>query len=181
MGFFDDISKKVSDVGQKTLQKTREVSDTVKLNSQISDEEKRINNTYCEIGKLYFQKHADDAEDAFMEMFQVVRDAEQKINEYREQIQNIKGVQRCPQCGAEVPRGNAYCSYCGAKIEQPQNAQPQNETILKCANCGNEIKPGMKFCTACGTPVGQQAADFGETATDTAENKPATEEQQEVQ
>mgnify|MGYP004636920119 CR=1 FL=1 len=27
MGFFDDIGKKVSDVGQKTLQKTKEVSD----------------------------------------------------------------------------------------------------------------------------------------------------------
>lgn len=177
MGFFDDLSKKVSDMGQKTLQKTREVSDTVKLNSQISDEEKRINNTYCEIGKLYFQKHPNDAEEEFLDMFQVVRDAEQKIKEYQEQIQNIKGVERCPQCGAEVPRGNAFCSCCGAKITQQQN----EEATPKCANCGNEIKPGMRFCTACGAPVEQQTAATEDATTDTVENTSAAKEQQEDQ
>ena len=44
MAFFDELGKKVSEAGQKTLQKTKELSDTARLNSMLSDEERRIDN-----------------------------------------------------------------------------------------------------------------------------------------
>lgn len=51
MSLFDDIGRKVTDVGQKTIQKTRDFSDTARFQANISDEEKKINNLYFEIGK----------------------------------------------------------------------------------------------------------------------------------
>ena len=46
MSLFDDIGRKVTDVGQKTIQKTRDFSDTARFQANISDEEKKINNLY---------------------------------------------------------------------------------------------------------------------------------------
>ena len=147
MGFFDDIGKKVSDVGQKTLQKTKEVSDKVKINSQISDEEKKLENTYCQIGKLYVEKHTYDYEPEFAQMVQFVVETEKRIEEYKKQIQELKKTNTCPNCGAEVPKDNQFCSSCGTAI-------PQESNKIFCRNCGNPMEPGLKFCTNCGTQVG---------------------------
>ena len=57
MAFFDNLSKKVSEAGQKTIQKTKELADTSRLNAMIADEEKAINNAYYQIGKLYVSLH----------------------------------------------------------------------------------------------------------------------------
>lgn len=36
MGFFDDLGKKVTDAGQKTMQKAQEMSELARINSLIS-------------------------------------------------------------------------------------------------------------------------------------------------
>ena len=48
--FFDDLGRKISQAGQSAVQKTKEMTDIVKLNSSIADEEKKIRNSYVEIG-----------------------------------------------------------------------------------------------------------------------------------
>ena len=55
MSFFNDLGRKVSEAGQSAIKKTKELSDTNRLNSMILDEEKSINDSYFQIGKLYFQ------------------------------------------------------------------------------------------------------------------------------
>lgn len=54
MAFFDKLSKTVTEVSQKTIAKAKELADTSRLNSMISEEEKVIANQYFQIGKLYF-------------------------------------------------------------------------------------------------------------------------------
>ena len=44
MAFFDELSKKVTEASQKTIAKTKELADTSRLNSMISEEEKVITN-----------------------------------------------------------------------------------------------------------------------------------------
>lgn len=39
MGFFDGIDKKVTDVGQMAIQKTKETSDIARISSMITHEE----------------------------------------------------------------------------------------------------------------------------------------------
>lgn len=156
MAFFDDFGKKISQAGQTTLQKTREMADIAKLNMQISDEEKKINNTYLEIGKLYMQLHAADSEEAFQGMVQSITDSENKIKEYQTQIQDIKGVERCPKCGAEVVKDSAFCSACGNAMPKKQEEVPAAEeavTEAKCSKCGAVLEADAKFCTACGNKV----------------------------
>lgn len=151
MGFFDDLGKKVSDAGQKTIQKTKEMSDTAKFNSMISEEEKKINNNYYQVGKLYVSIHGTECEEDFKGMIAAIRESETKITEYRRQIQEIKGVLHCEKCGAEVPKGVAFCSSCGTPMPQIEGFDTEN--YEKCGNCGATVAKGMRFCTSCGTPM----------------------------
>ena len=70
MAFFDNIGRKVSEAGQKVIQKTGEMSDTSRLNAQISDEEKKINAAYLQIGKLYTNLHRGDPEPVLQALVQ---------------------------------------------------------------------------------------------------------------
>lgn len=151
MAFFDNLSKKVSEAGQKTIQKTKELADTSRLNAMISDEEKTINSTYFHIGKLYVSIHKDNCEEEFQNMIQTIAEAEAKIRDYKKQIQDIKGVQRCEKCGAEVPSGAAFCSSCGATMPKVQATAPDD--TVRCESCGAFVRKGMRFCTACGKPL----------------------------
>lgn len=160
MAFFDDLGKKVSEAGQKTIQKTKEFSDTSRLNSMISDEEKRINNNYYQIGKLYVALRGNSYEEDFATMISAIYESELKIKEYKKQIQDIKGVQRCEKCGAEVPREAAFCSSCG--VAMPKILVANTEEYIKCENCNAIVKKGMRFCTACGKPMELNTATITE-------------------
>ena len=151
MAFFEKLSKTVTEASQKTIAKTKELADTSRLNSMISAEEKIITNQYFQIGKLYVSIHKDDFEDDFDGMIGAIAEAEAKIRDYKRQIQDIKGVQRCEKCGAEVPNGAAFCSACGATM--PKVQAPFSTDYIKCENCDAEVKKGMRFCTSCGKPM----------------------------
>lgn len=156
MAFWDNLSQKASETTAKAMQKAKEMSDIAKLNSIISEEETKINNTYYQIGKLYAAMHSNDHEEEFVGMITTLREADEKIGNCRQQIQDIKGVVRCSQCGAEVQVGAAFCSSCGASMPKVQMAN--TDDLIKCESCGAMVKKGVRFCTACGNPMAHMAA-----------------------
>ncbi len=118
MDFFDDLGKKLSQAGQSAVQKTKGMADIVKLSAAISEEEKKINNGYAEIGKLYVSLHGAEAEPEFEELLKTIQDAEEKVKEYQSQLAVIRGVSRCEKCGAEVPANSVFCNICGAAMPE---------------------------------------------------------------
>lgn len=158
MGLLDGIGKKVSDAGQKTLQKTREISDTARVNALITEEEKKLDHIYYQIGKLYVSLYGNNCIEEFSGMVCAVEESEQKIREYQKQIQNIKGIQRCEKCGAEITKGVLFCSACGTPV--PRLPEMNNmDDYMKCEKCGALINKEMRFCTACGAPVVKNLID----------------------
>lgn len=151
MAFFNNISKKVSEAGQTTIQKAKELSDITRYNSMISEEEKKVNNTYYQIGKLYVSMYANDASEEFVGMIASIAESEGKISEYRKLIQDIKGIRRCTNCGSEVAKDALYCNSCGTAMPKAETAD--NGDYFKCAGCGSMVKKGMRFCTTCGRTI----------------------------
>lgn len=156
MGFFDDFGKKVTDAGQKAMQKTQEISEVARINSLISQNENKINNVYYQIGKLFVSIYGNDCKEEFAGMVATVAELEQQNITYRKQIQDIKGIQHCEKCGAEVPQGIAFCSFCGTAMPKIDK-QSATDDCVKCPNCGTMVKKGMRFCTACGQAMVQPA------------------------
>lgn len=128
MSFFDDLGKKISQVAQTAVQKTKEMADVAKLNSSISDEEKRINDNYLQIGKLYVSLHDAEHEADFDAFIAAIHESEGKIKGYQQQIKDIKGIVKCEKCGAEVSKDAAFCSSCGAPIPKEEPAA-ESQTI----------------------------------------------------
>ena len=172
MAFFDDLGKKISSASQSAVQKTKEMAEIAKLNSQISDEEKKLNSYYSQIGKLYIQIHRNDFGAEFAELMTAVKQSEDKIVSCKKTIEDVKGIARCVKCGAEIPSTAAFCNACGepvAKQAQPapvennptpvvNNPAPQNsKPVVTCSGCGAVVPDNMRFCTSCGTPVGGTA------------------------
>lgn len=139
MAFFDRLTKTVTEAGQKTLAKTKELADTSRLSVMISEQERIANNQYLEIGKLYVSTHKDNYEEAFAGMIAAIDEAEAKIRDYRKQIQDIKGVQRCEVCGGEVPNGSAFCSSCGASMPKEVVAEPVDVVVEPAADAADFV------------------------------------------
>lgn len=152
MAFFDDLGKRISQTGQSAVQKTKDMADVAKINAAISDEERRLNSNYLNIGKLYAELHNNDYENVFTDMMTGIKEAEKKINEYRQQIQEIKGVVRCEKCGAEVPNNAAFCSSCGTAMSK-QEILADDAGRIQCIGCGQMVSRSIKFCTLCGKAV----------------------------
>lgn len=164
MGFFEDLGKKVADAGQKTVQKTKEMSDVTRLELLAKKEEGKLNQLYSQIGKLYVELHADDFEESFAGLIGQVKDAGQTIQNYRQQIEEIKNSgdkkeeesvsgRRCPDCGAPIPDGRRFCTSCGKPVPQEEE-KPAEETAGKvCSNCGAVLADDALFCEKCGTKV----------------------------
>lgn len=150
MALFDKIGKTFTEAGQKAIAKTKDFADTTRLNSLINDEEKKLTNLYIQIGKLYVAQHRNDCEEAFAGALAAVAESEEKIAECQRRIQEIRRVQRCPKCGAEVSNDSAFCNSCGSPL--PKNKDGFEEFIV-CSGCGARVQKGMRFCTTCGKPI----------------------------
>lgn len=153
MAFFDEISTRLSQAGQSAVQKTKDMTEIARLNTAITEEEKKLKGNYYQVGKLYFAVHTDDFESGFGEMIAAILNSEEKIRTYRQQIQDIKGVLCCEKCGAEVTAGVAFCSACGTPVVRNVPTEATNQTV--CSGCGAQLEQDMQFCTTCGKPTAE--------------------------
>lgn len=148
MAFMDMIGKKIAQTGQETVQKTKNMAESVKLSSMVADEEKKIYQLFSEIGKTYFQTHRSDSESAFTSYILQIEEAQQRINTYSERIKWLKGIVKCPSCGGEVSIDASFCNTCGARL--PQAAMSVSKEMVACPKCGALQAKETAFCTNCG-------------------------------
>ncbi len=144
MAFFDDLEKAFNNAGQKT----KNMADAAKLNSVIAEEERKLNSLYAQIGQLYVQRHKDDYEEIFSNLFREHTETSQKIDDMKKKVRELKNIVSCPGCGADMSGDAAFCSLCGYCIPQKGVINPQGPE--KCVSCGTVIAPNMNFCSVCG-------------------------------
>ena len=152
MGFFDDLTKKVSSASQNAVQKGKNVVDIQKLNSQINDANKTITNIYLQLGKAYYENNRNNPMEADAEVFAEVARQEALIGDLKNQVRTLKGIAVCPSCGSEIPNTQKFCSNCGAPLPQAE-AAPVQQAGKVCPTCGTPVEEGQKFCSKCGSSV----------------------------
>ena len=62
MAFFEQLGKRITDAGQGVAQQTKNFADITRLNSAVSDKERKIAQLYQSIGQSYYERHSGDAE-----------------------------------------------------------------------------------------------------------------------
>ena len=118
MEFFEQLGKKISSTSQSAVQKTKDFADTTKLNSAISDKEKKISSLCLSLGQAYYEDHKEETTSRYSETIKQINDLYAEINENKEKIKQIKGIVKCPKCGADVETDDSFCSVCGTKVDK---------------------------------------------------------------
>lgn len=117
MEFFNKISNTISAAGKDGLNKAKEFKDTAKLTVDIKEREGAIRRMYVELGKAYYQDHKDDEAPGY-EQILAIKAAFEEIGELKANIDEIRGIKRCPSCGNVVSQEAKFCASCGAKCEE---------------------------------------------------------------
>ena len=147
MAVLDKITKTAQDV----VRSTKDLTDTVRQNSLISDEQKKIASLYSQIGKIYYETQDADPETTLGKLCLTIDASNDRIAAYNEEIRKIKGAMRCQSCGADIPITSTFCGVCGTKTKIADVSVQASETSKKYSpGCGMEIRNGITFCTSCG-------------------------------
>lgn len=120
MSFFDDLGKNISSKSQAASAAVKEKTETLKLNNAISAQKARQKDIFTEIGRIYYELHKDDEDIAaeLVELFNQVKTIQTEIDSLSDQLSGLKKTVTCPQCGAEIAKGVAFCSNCGNKLAE---------------------------------------------------------------
>ena len=126
MAFFTDMKRSLTETGKQVAQKTKELSDTVQLKTQLSREKEALNRQYAQIGKKVFEAANGADEGTYTAEFTLIRESLKTIDELQDKLSTLEGFIHCPECGAKIEKASAFCSKCGAKIAE---TKPEDDDI----------------------------------------------------
>ena len=120
MDFFNKVGSTISSKSKDVTKKAKEIAEIAKLTGQIAEKEESIKGAYIELGKYVYESQKEDATEEVAEKFAVIDAAVEEIEGLKREVRKLKGRPECPDCGKEVSYSAAFCSYCGAKLPEPE-------------------------------------------------------------
>lgn len=121
------------------------------LKKHIEEVEAKINLDFTELGREIFAKDEEYAAENCPEIAKRIRRNNDEIKECNKQINLIKGIVICENCGAEVKNTHTFCQECGHKMKMVTTDVP--EGFILCGNCNATVPEGSKFCYCCGAKI----------------------------
>lgn len=146
----------VSRFAQNAVSKSKEMAEVTRLNMEIGGLEQRIKENHAALGRYLLERPellpvGDPKVD---EILGQIKEVEAQIERDRVAIRELKNIELCPQCGAEVVRGNRFCPQCGSPMAAAQqSSQAEPAPAHTCPECGQLLDEGAIFCGNCGASV----------------------------
>lgn len=149
MAFLDDLSKKLTEVGQATVSKTKEIAEMTKYTTSIREEKKKLESFYTELGTYFYNNNKDSVDETYKEHFEQITKSLEKIEELQEQLNSIKEIQNIEE--------NEASASTSVEVE---NNDAVEETVEDnqakegyCKKCGAKLISDGSFCTKCGAKI----------------------------
>lgn len=147
MAFFDKVKQSFEKTSQNVQQKTKDVTNVARLNAQISDAERKINDLYYKLGYEVYKAYREEPLEAGAVQIGEINYLHKVISDSKAQIAAINQENQCPKCGARISKDMLFCGGCGFKLPVVEVEQPAKPA---CPACGAEIADGSVFCGSCG-------------------------------
>mgnify|MGYP002529134409 CR=1 FL=1 len=116
MDVISKLGESLTEAGKDVSQKVKDMTGIARLNMDIKAKESYISKQYAAIGEQYYELHKDDVEPLFEEMA-LINEAKEEILRMQNELADLKGMKKCPSCGATADQEAQYCPSCGTKYE----------------------------------------------------------------
>lgn len=156
MAFYDNMDGKISKIKNDALQKTKDVSEMVRISSALKAEEEKRERLYREIGQASVENKDLIADGKMQKLREELSECQDKIQDFEIKLKALKGIINCPECGKSVSSSQSFCNNCGAKLIREEHKQKcsseavSRQTLRFCPSCGKENKNNAKYCIQCG-------------------------------
>lgn len=153
MEFFNDLSKRFSNVAKSVTEKTKDSVEVTRIASDLRIQRNALEQLYTELGKVCFALRMGEGDSEQAEQLaERIQRTRERIDELSAQRDAIRDVRRCPGCGAVMARDARFCSACGRRMPEdaPKSAENDPTDAEYCPDCGAQRSEGEKFCTVCG-------------------------------
>ena len=134
--FFEGIGRKFSQTGQDAVKKTKDLAEISRINSQMTEEEK----------KLYYQMNKETADAVYLDIFQAIGGCLQTMDRYQVMVDEIREIKKCRRCQTEVALSSMFCPTCGNKLSDDR----ETGVSTICPDCGMENGSSATTCMKCG-------------------------------
>lgn len=162
MSFYGNMDEKISKIKNDALQKTKDVSEIVRISSALKAEEEKRERLYREIGQASVEDK-DLADDGKMQKLrEELSECQDKIQDFETKLEALRGIIKCPECGKSVSSSQSFCSNCGAKLMREEygrkhsNEAASSQPLRFCPTCGKENRNSAKYCVQCGFDLMQE-------------------------
>ena len=116
--FFEDLTKRLGETAELVGNKANEAMEVQRLKNQIRTLERNNEDDLAELGRVLYAKflNGEELEAEEEALCEAIQDREESIEEYNEQIVELRGDTNCAACGKSIAKGMEYCTYCGEKV-----------------------------------------------------------------
>lgn len=143
---FNVLKDTVTTKGKEVAQKAKDMADIASINSQIKNEQEAVTRALADIGQQVFDIEKDKEDTPYQKQIAAILKAQINIAKLEEEIAEIKGFKKCPNCGKDMPFENSHCGSCGAEYTAPEI--PEAPSV--CPSCGGPIAQDDTMCVQCG-------------------------------
>ena len=125
MAFIDKLGEKIQSGAAAVTNSTKRMSETSRINSEISSNTQEIEKLMKKIGMCVKARHLDKIDDPEVKEYAAAIDSFIARNEQlSEELRAVKGLRRCTNCGADLAPNTVYCPDCGTKNDPAAAARP---------------------------------------------------------
>ncbi len=155
---FGDVMKKISKLGQDTKNGVQKMSDSVSISNRITQEKKSLERLFASIGEVVYKENPDQPKAGLEDEWAAVKVAYANIEHYTDQLNHVKGIIYCPNCGKQAANSDKFCARCGFKLEgRPETTGAKMAQDIK--EAGQEVgKMAGEAADRTGEMVGGAAA-----------------------
>lgn len=181
--FFEDLGKKITETADMLTKKTEKVMEIQKLQNQIRNLERANERDFRDLGRMVYvaYKTDGDVKEPYRELCENIKQREENIDDMKDQLEELRGSGKCPQCGASVQENMSFCPQCGAKIVK----EAEEEDIFEDEEIPSEDAAEEEQCSCeaaqseCGCQTAQDGCSCGcEEAEKKAEEESAKEQEE---
>lgn len=122
--FFEKISETITAKSKDIAKKAKDIVDVNTVKSNITEQKKVIRKAYASIGEQYYKEHVDAGQHEYEVEFEIIGEANARLKELYVELNSLKKVRVCPDCGTDVSVESVYCNRCGTKLpETPESGE----------------------------------------------------------